>query len=155
MKNLILTISLVLSTLISLGQTKNLKKITINIRVGQNIKWSSNLTLNEAKENFLLEYPNYFKVDDFSLTFDLIKKKCFKSEGGVISECGTILYQKNEFGYYFELTNDSCQISSKIALTEKEVGGYVLIVQHCSSYDDENLEGYFTDQRDLTINFEY
>jgi hypothetical protein len=37
MKNLILTIALVLSTLISLGQTKKLKKIIVEKRVGQNI----------------------------------------------------------------------------------------------------------------------
>ena len=155
MKNLILTIALVVSTLISLGQTKNPKKITINIRVGQNIVWPSNMSLEDAKYYDLVEYPNYFKVDNFSLIFDLINKKCLKNENGVINECGTIIYQKNEFGYYFELTNNSCQISSKIALTEKEVGGYVLIVQHCSSYDDEKLEGYFTETKDMTIKFEY
>ena len=144
-----------LSSLISLGQTKNPKKITINIRGGQNIKWPSNLTLNEAKENFLLEYPSHFKVDDFSLIFDLVKKKCSKSEDGVITDCGDILYQKNEFGYYFELINNSCQISSKIALTEKEISGYVLIVQYCSSYGDEKLEGYFTESQDMDIKYEW
>jgi hypothetical protein len=154
MKNLILTIALVLSTLISLGQTKKLKKIIVEARVGQNINWPSNLTLNEAKQYNLVEYPNYTISTDI-YTFDLVNKKCYKEFPDRIVEFKILSYKKNQFGYYFELYIPGSLIPNKIALTEKEEGGYVFIVQYSSNPTDERLEGYFTDQRDLTINFEY
>jgi hypothetical protein len=154
MKNLILIIGLVLSTLISLGQTKNPKNIIVETRVGQNINWPSNLSLTEAKEYNLVEYPNYTISTDI-YTFDLVNKKCYKEFPDRIVEFKILNYKKNQFGYYFDLYIPGSQIPNKIALTEKEEGGYVFIVQYSSNPTDERLEGYFTDQRDLTINFEY
>ena len=154
MKNLILIIGLVLSTLISLGQTKKLKKIIVEKRVGQNINWPSNLSLIDAKEYNLVEYPNYTISND-TYTFDLINKKCYKTYGEELIEFKILNYKKNEFGYYFDLYVPGSQIPNKIALTEKEEGGYVFIVQYSSNPSDERLEGYFADQRDLTVNFEY
>jgi hypothetical protein len=154
MKNLILIIGLVLSTLISLGQTKKLKKIIVEKRVGQNINWPSNLSLTEAKEYNLVEYPNYTISND-TYTFDLVNKKCFKTYDDEIVEFKISKYEYNGLTYYFEIAVSSKDIPYKLILTEKEAGGYVFIVQYGSNYSDERLEGYFADQRDLTVNFEH
>ena len=155
MKYLILIISLLLSTLISLGQTKNPKKITINIRVGQNINWPSNISLNDAKKYNLVEYPNFFKSDLLTLTFDIKNKKYYKEGKEDISLYSILSFKKNEYGYYFELSIPEKDVSSKILLTEKEEGGYVLIVQYSSNFSDERLEGYFTESQDMDIIYEY
>ena len=155
MKNLILTIALVLSTLISLAQTKNPKKITINIRVGQNINWPSNISLNDAKKYNLVEYPNFFKSDLLTLTFDIKNKKYYKEGKEDISLYSILSFKKNEYGYYFELAIPKKDVTSKILLTEKEEGGYVLLVQYSSNFSDERLEGYFTETKDMNIKFEY
>ena len=154
MKYLILIIGLVLSTLISLGQIKNPKKIIVETRVGQNINWPANLSLTEAKEYNLLEYPSYGIGTDIYI-FDLKNKKCFKEFNDKIVEFKILSYKKNQFGYYFDLYVPGSFNPNKIALTEKEEGGYVFIVQYSSNPSDERLEGYFADQRDLTVNFEY
>ena len=153
MKNLILTIALVVSTLISLGQTKKLKKIIVEKRVGQNINWPSNLTLNEAKQYNLVEYPNYTISDD-TYTFDLINRKCFKTYDDEIVEFKISKYEYNGLTYYFEIAVSSKDIPYKLILTEKEGGGYIFIVQYGSNYSDERLEGYFTESQDMTISYE-
>jgi hypothetical protein len=153
MKNLAVIVLMFL-TLLTFSQNKTPKKIIVEKRVGQNINWPSNISLNDAKKYNLVEYPSYVISND-TYTFDLKNKKCYKAFNDRVVEFTILTYEKNKFGYYFELDIPNSDIPNKILLTQKEENGYVFIVQYSANYSDERLEGYFTDQRDLTINFEY
>ena len=144
-----------LSLTLSFAQNKTPKKIILNIRVGQNMVWPANLSLNDAKKYNLVEYPNYFKSDLLTLTFDVKNKKYYKEGKEDISLYSILNFKKNKYGYYFELAIPEKDVTSKILLTEKVEGGYVLIVQYSSNFSDEKLEGYFTESQDMDIKYEW
>jgi hypothetical protein len=153
MKNLVTFLMLMFLTLSSFSQNNTPKKITVDLKVGQNMEWPSTMTLLTAKENNLIEYPNYV-VGNNTFIFDIVNKKCFKKYENTIIEFKILSMKKNKFGYYFDIEVNGFDNPSKIAITEKKEGGYIFLVQHSSNYGDEKLEATFTESKDMSITYQ-
>ena len=134
MKNLILTLALVVLTTTGFSQ-KPIKSITVNVDTLQSMTWSKSLSFRMAKDRDMITYTQLLKTD-YNITIDLVSKTVtfyYNPEKKVCYVQKIVNFKTTPTSYFVEYFVDGYTTNQKLLICENEDETYSAITQYASN----------------------
>jgi hypothetical protein len=132
--------------------SQKLKTLKVSFEKIQDVNWPLNMSLPEAEEKNLVEYPTY-GVGHNELNFDLVNNEFTISYNDVTIKFKIFKYQKNQFGHSIQILDETGLPSTKYLITEKLDSSKILVVQYKVYENQEKNIGYFSNDIKLEEKF--